>query len=736
MKKNNQKVSSQNDFIQIVFSQKNNIWLIIILVIVTFISFYPSLQNDFVRWDDHKYVTENNSIRELALNDLRKFSESYVGNYHPLTMISYAIDYHFFGLNPFYYHLKNLIFHLLNTVLVFFFIYKISKKNIFISFFTALLFGIHPMHVESVTWISERKDVLYTFYFLLGLVLYYKYLEQKKLYLYFLVILSFVFSVLAKSAAVVFPVVLVLIDYYENKKIIKNKLLEKIPLLIISVVFGIIAISTQSVSGAVEKSNFNVMERLFFPAHGLMQYLIKFFVPIKLTHYHPFPNTDNNELKLMFSGLIILLLLIASLKFRTKINRLFFGFFFFLITIALVIQFVQVGGSFISERYTYVPYIGIGFIYSTFIYYLFGKFSKAKPIIFVLLTLQTVILSVTTFSQTKVWNNTKSLWENYIEKYPLESSNAHNNIGEYYLMKNDSINSLAEFNKAINVNVTNFKAYAMRGKFYFTYKEYELAIKDFSKSLSLNNNDVESLKGRSATYYYMNDYNRALSDIKSYVNKNNSDHEAYNLEGNIFLKLNQIDSAKFYFNKSFSLNNNYDDAKKNIAFAISLENDSLALNEFNLLISENENDYVSITNRGAIHYKKGHLDDALNDFNLALKIKNDHAPALQGRSAIYYDQKQYQKTIIDISEYLIVEPLNFDMLYRRALCYVNTNQSQHAINDFTRLIKETPEAGNLYQGRGFMYIKLGNKEKALEDLLMANEFGIEVNPNILRALQN
>ena len=106
MKKNNQKVSSQNDFIQIVFSQKNNIWLIIILVIVTFISFYPSLQNDFVRWDDHKYVTENNSIRELALNDLRKFSESYVGNYHPLTMISYAIDYHFFGLNPFYYHLN------------------------------------------------------------------------------------------------------------------------------------------------------------------------------------------------------------------------------------------------------------------------------------------------------------------------------------------------------------------------------------------------------------------------------------------------------------------------------------------------------------------------------------------------------------------------------------------------------------------------------------------------------
>ncbi|MGZ3975777.1 MAG: ArnT family glycosyltransferase, partial [Flavisolibacter sp.] len=176
-----------------------------VIVGITVLAFLPVLGADFVNWDDGDYY-DNNFINNLFNPEI--FTRTVQGNYHPLTMFSLAINYAISGKNAWSYHLFNLLFHLVNCALVFRLVYLLSGKNNFIAFVTAILFGIHPVHVESVAWVSERKDVLYGLFFLLGLISYVKYVDEQSKKHYVLSMIFMLLSLLSKPAAVIFPVVL------------------------------------------------------------------------------------------------------------------------------------------------------------------------------------------------------------------------------------------------------------------------------------------------------------------------------------------------------------------------------------------------------------------------------------------------------------------------------------------------------------------------------------------------
>ena len=192
---------------------------ICLILVITYIAFYPSLENDFVNWDDGAMVKENKKIQTLSLQNFASFHKTSL--YHPLVDLSYAIEYHFFKLTPLAYHTTNLILHMLNCLLVFWVIYLLSDK-IFVSLSVALFFGIHPLHVESVAWITERKDVLYALFFLGGLISYIYYLKKGDKKDYYISLSLFILSLLSKSMAITFPLVLVLCDYILNKKFEKE----------------------------------------------------------------------------------------------------------------------------------------------------------------------------------------------------------------------------------------------------------------------------------------------------------------------------------------------------------------------------------------------------------------------------------------------------------------------------------------------------------------------------------
>src|SRR4030095_5333324 len=191
-------------------TKQSNLALVIVLLF-TFIAYIPALKAGFVNWDDPDYVSGNPLIKNISNLEMI-FTTPIQGNYHPLTVISLILNYYISGFDAWSYHLLNIILHLANCFLVFRLALLLSRNNLIIAFTTSLLFGIHPMHVESVAWVSERKDVLYSLFFLAGLISYTRYIDKGSKKQYWLTVLWLILSLLSKPAAVIFPVVLFCID--------------------------------------------------------------------------------------------------------------------------------------------------------------------------------------------------------------------------------------------------------------------------------------------------------------------------------------------------------------------------------------------------------------------------------------------------------------------------------------------------------------------------------------------
>ena len=244
-----------------------------LILVITFMAFAPCLQNSFVdSWDDNTYVRKNVLIRDLSWRNVTTvFSTFILATYLPVTMLTYMVDYQLVGLKPFGYHLTNLILHLLNCLLVFWLIGLLSR-NILVSFITAILFGVHPIHVESVAWISERKDVLYAAFFLLSMICYCYYSRTLKTgKAYWLAVLFFVLSLLSKAMAVTLPFLLLLMDYFRGRKFDRRMILDKIPFLVLALGFGLLGAHGQAVAARIEPS----MYRVLVPPYAVIFYLGK-----------------------------------------------------------------------------------------------------------------------------------------------------------------------------------------------------------------------------------------------------------------------------------------------------------------------------------------------------------------------------------------------------------------------------------------------------------------------------
>jgi protein O-mannosyl-transferase len=431
---------------------------IFLVTLFTALTLYPCLNNGFINWDDDAYVYNNPNIHNLSYANIKTFFTSfYFSNYGPLTLLSYAVDYRVSQLKPRTYHTTNLVLHLLNCILVFWLIHLFSK-NISIAFIVSLLFGIHPLHVESVAWISERKDVLYSFFFLSSLISYTKYLDKKKGAYWALSLFLFVLSCLSKSMAITLPFVLFLIDYLLHQKMGNKTLLLKIPFILISVVFAIITLLTQYGSQYSRPDNlFSFFGNFLRASYGLLFYLYKIILPVHLSGFYPIPQNiaGTYPITLLVSPFIIVLLaLLIIIKFRH--NRIaVFGTVFFLITIMPVLQFLPVGWAIAADRYTYIPALGIFYIFGEFCFWLhtqklFGrKYLKVAFVSF--LALVFVILSVLSWQRCHVWKDSITFWNDVISKYP-NAPLAYNNRGNAYSMNGDDKRAIEDYKTAVRLD--------------------------------------------------------------------------------------------------------------------------------------------------------------------------------------------------------------------------------------------------------------------------------------------
>ncbi|MDD3877694.1 MAG: tetratricopeptide repeat protein [Bacteroidales bacterium] len=627
-------------------------------LLLTFIVYFQSLFNDFtLNWDDGGYVVINDVIQKLSWENIKiMFSSFDKGNYHPLTTLFYALEYALVRDNPLLYHINNLILHLVNVYLVFILMMKINK-NTLTAFIVAVFFGIHPMHVESVAWVSERKDVMYTMFFLLSVLAYHRFVfikNSSKKY-YFFSLLYFFLALMSKSAAVVLPVVLVLIDLFLNRRYSTQFITEKIPFFLLSFLFGILAIMSQDSAGAIQDLDplFSIPERLMLASYAMIAYIVKLFVPVNLCAMYPYPDRIGGSLPLLFklapfAAIIIFGLVAWSTKFTKYIV---FGFLFFLVTIALVLQLLPVGGALMAERYTYIPYIGLFFIIAYSVEFIKKKHEGIYPFIMALLILGMGVFSYLTYERTKVWKNGEILFTDVINKNPYLPF-AYNNRGYlYYRFHENYEKAYADFSKCIEIDPTFDKAYSNRGVLLYNQNKFEEALSDFNVALNYKPDNIDALRGRANTYSSMKQFAMAIPDYNAYLSVKPDEESIILWRGTAFYQTQQYEKALIDFNKTLSVNPSNDEAYywRGLVYYNTKEYNT-AIQDFSTSIRLNDKRDEVYSWRGLAYYYLKNYDMALNDYNKALELNPQDAAAFVNRSIVYHDMGNYPQAFEDIKK--------------------------------------------------------------------------------------
>ena len=552
--------------------QINIIWPMLLIALLTFIVYLSALKNGFTNWDDQVYVTDNPLLRDLSFEGFKKLIfMNLAGNHHPLTMLSLAFNYSIFKLNASSYHIFNVIVHIINCLLVFYFIYIISGRKMEIAFITALLFGIHPMHVESVAWVAARKDVLYTLFFISGLITYIWYIKQLKIKWLIITGLLFILSLLSKPAAIVFPVVLFLIDYFLKRKIDKRSIFEKIPLFLISIAFGILTIASQYNIGAMgEEQVYNLFQKTLFASYSLLVYLAKAIIPVHLSTFYPYPDTKEIPAFFYIAPFIVLGIIAAVIYFLRRKRMLIFSLIFFLVNIAMVLQLISFGSAILAERYTYVPYIGLFFVIGNGLSFLLRthekKFLKWKIPALLLLSSFTIVLVVATYQRNKVWKDSETLWTDVIKKYP-DNSIGYYNRGVFFSNGLQYEKAIPDYSKAISIRKNYYEAHYNRAQAYRLTGQNRDAIPDYLKAMEIRPSEIKPYLNSSLAYSNIGEYPRALEESQKAVDIQPDNYETWQYRANAYFYLKDFNLALADYSKTIQLKPDYADAWFNRAVA-------------------------------------------------------------------------------------------------------------------------------------------------------------------------
>jgi tetratricopeptide (TPR) repeat protein len=595
-------------------SNKQKQWIALcVIAIVTFIVFYPSLKCEFTNWDDGTYVTENPMIWKLDGKAIKEiFSTPVSLNYHPLTMLSLAIDYKLGKLNPYYYHLNNVLIHILNTLLVFVFIKMFMegynrkivsgtfRPNPFnVALIVSAFFGIHPMRVESVTWAAERKDVLYLFFFLISLIFYLRYLDEKKTKWMVICFVMFVCSCLSKGMGVVLPVVLVLIDWFYGEaktiKQISQSIIQKTHFFIVAVVFGVVAFEIQSHGAIAAMGTFSLFQRLTFGCYGFIMYIYKLLVPINLSAFYPYPFTDaqGNIPIIYYASPFIVLGIVVAIFFSLRKNEtigkvLAFGFAFYFITVVLVLQFLSVGSVIMADRYAYASYTGLFFIIGFSFEYVRKYFSSSVSNLFAgILIASGIYFSYLTHERTKIWTNAETLWTDAMNQYPFIEI-AYENRGIYYKDHNELDKMLKDYEFVTQkLHSSNEKIWSNLGNLYGLQQKFDKSLDAYSHAIEINPKNASTYLNRAITYSMMKQYEKAIPDYDK------------------SLELS-ADVALTYKNRAYTL--------------MQVGQFDKSISDYDKAIQLYPYDTVSVLNRGIAKFNAKKYEDAITDFKSYLKL--------------------------------------------------------------------------------------------------------------------
>lgn len=518
-------------------------WLLGILGL-TLLVYIPSLDNQFTDWDDNFYVTENPLVAHPDPGAI--LTTPVAGNWHPLTIWSFALNYQAAKLDPRAYHWTSLLLHLANTALVFVFVRQLARGRRWTPIAAAALFGLHPMHVESVAWVAERKDVLYAFFYLAGLIAYLWHVDRKRPAWLAAALLLFVLSCASKPAAVVFPLTLLAVDWFRKRRFTRAVWLEKVPFFLVALIDGVVTLQIQRASGAITE-HWGPFQKLLFAAYGLVMYVVKLFVPVRLSAIYPYPSLAPGAIGPQYYVMLAIALIgvPAFLWIFRRSRVVLFGFAFYLINILLVLQFFSIGGAVMADRYTYVAYIGLFIALAWWLDKSDERGSRGvRAAVAAVLLILIPVSAFATWKRVDVWQNAETLWNDTIAKYPGRIADAYNNRGFYYyndVQRYDA--ALADFDQAIALNPNVSKVWVNKGNVLAAMGRNDSSLVAFDRAIALKPDFADAWNNRGALKLQMGDNAGAVADCSRAIELDPNHRDAFANRSLAHVNLGQFDGA-------------------------------------------------------------------------------------------------------------------------------------------------------------------------------------------------
>ncbi len=506
------------------------LYIITALSLLILLVYWPVLSCDFINYDDPFYVTANSHVTAgLSIDSIRwAFTTFFFYNWHPITWISHMLDVQLFGLNPLGHHLTSLLLHIANSLLLFILFRKMTRST-WKSASVALLFALHPLHVQSVAWVAERKDVLSTFFWLLVMLAYTAYASKPKLAAYLLCILLFICGLMAKPMLVTLPFVLLLMDFWplgrlswnvsisaDTAKVVRqcsfsHLLLEKLPFAGLAIASSIVTFLAQKQGGAVHE------DRLLSVDVGnalvsYLQYALKMLWPSRLAVYYPYNPSAISAWQVAVALISLLVATALAIRFGRRFPYIAVGWLWYLGTFVPVIGFLRIGEQAMADRYTYIPLIGLFIIAVWGIADLTQRLRIPKAIIMAVMGIVLIACSVITNLQTRLWHDSVTLFSHAVA---VTENNwiAHKNLAAALAKQGNYAEALNHATESLRIKPEPLE-FVSQGWLYLQLGNYEKAVESCNSALAMSPDNAKAHFIRGVALISLRDYRSALAEYE------------------------------------------------------------------------------------------------------------------------------------------------------------------------------------------------------------------------------
>ena len=575
------------------------LFIILALVLVTLCVHWPIARNDFINFDDPMYVTENARVMSgiTWANIAWAFTTTETGNWHPLTWLSHMADCHVFGMGPQGHHFTSLFLHILNVTLLFGML-KWMTGQIWPSVLVAALFALHPLHVETVAWVSERKELLSTFFWITTIWSYGYYVRTEKRAVYYLALFCFLLGLMSKPMIVTLPFVLLLLDLWplnrmnpmaqqwrhanaggdrvHSKIVIFVRLLkEKAPFFLLAGLLSAITYLVQQQEGSVKSfSMFPWDVRVVNAIHSYMGYLVKMLWPKGLAVYYPHSGMDIPLWQIIASGTALGTLSIFVLSAWKRLPFLLVGWLWYLGTLIPVIGLVQIGSHAMTDRYTYLPLLGIFIAIAWGLREIVTKWQFARPPVVTSCLLALIACSVLTFKQLERWYDSVTLFQHSIN-VTTDNWLGHNNLGLALAQRNDPEKVLYHYEESIRINPHYANSRNNIGIALVEQGRTKEAIVRFKEAIAIKSDYVDARYNLANALVKDNKLNEAIFHYRKTLKMTPQDGEIYNNLGIALMRQGRYQEAVTQFEQSLRVNPDNVHATHNLAVAHRIRRDSL-----------------------------------------------------------------------------------------------------------------------------------------------------------------